>query len=629
MRGPGLTYWRRCALSVVVTLLTVPAVAQATTWQVTNNADPGSGGCSPSDCSLRAAITAADGDVGVDVVQVPAGVYTLAAGALPITNGMQIVGTAGAGATAINAHEASQIFSISSAAGSVAISGLTLEHGRLAGGGSAIRSAAPQPLTLSGDVFFQNTTGGAGTSGNGAVSVLASGSAALTVTNSTFTDNAAGGAGTSATSSGQGSGGGIDFSPTSGTLSVSGSSFLRNTAGGNGGKGVSSAQGEGGAIAAFGDVNATIANSSFSANRAGGNGGEGTSSAEGDGGAVEFFGESPADSLSVSGSTFESNEAGGSAGAGSGSGAGDGGGVEAGGEGSATVLNDTFRESNANHGEGGGFASAVPATLVNDTLSGNAATGGMGGNLAVFGATTSLKNTIIVGGAAISGSNCFVLAGSLTSAGHNLEDTAPSQCGLGASGDKVGVNPLLGELQSNGGPTETQALLPGSPAIDAGDDIGCPATDQRGVLRPAGAACDIGAFEIATPAAITGQATAIASSSATLNGTFTNPDIASGGVFYQYGPTIGYGSQTPAQPIGADTSQAPFSATVASLAPGTTYHFRAVVANAVATVLGGDETFKSGTKSATTPTGAGVAPVLAALAVHPSRCVRISTRAPA
>jgi hypothetical protein len=394
---------------------------------------------------------------------------------------------------------------------------------------------------------------------------------------------------------------------------------LRNTAGGNGGKGVSSAQGEGGAIAAFGDVDATVANSSFSGNRAGGNGGEGTSSAEGDGGAVEFFGESPAASLSVTGSTFESNEAGGSVGVGSGSGAGVGGGVEAGGEGSARVLNDTFRESNANHGEGGGFASAVPATLLNDTLSGNAATGGTGGNLAVLGATTTLKNTIIVGGAAISGSNCFVLAGSLTSAGHNLEDTAPSQCGLGTGGDKVGVNPLLGELQGNGGPTETQALLPGSPAIDAGDDIGCPATDERGVLRPAGAACDIGAFEVATPAVSTGQATSIASSSATLSGTFTNPDIASGSAFYQYGTTTEYGSQTPAQAIGADTSQAPISATVTGLSPGTTYHFRAVVANAIGTVLGGDQTFKSATKSGTTPTAAGVAPVLAALAVHPSK----------
>jgi hypothetical protein len=58
-------------------------------------------------------------------------------------------------------------------------------------------------------------------------------------------------------------------------------------------------------------------------------------------------------------------------------------------------------------------------------------------------------------------------------------------------------NPLLGPLQNNGGPTQTHALLAGSPAIDAVTS-GCPPppTDQRGVLRPQGAACDIGAYEL-------------------------------------------------------------------------------------------------------------------------------------
>nr|BBJ47930.1 hypothetical protein SAVMC3_05590 [Streptomyces avermitilis] len=51
----------------------------------------------------------------------------------------------------------------------------------------------------------------------------------------------------------------------------------------------------------------------------------------------------------------------------------------------------------------------------------------------------------------------------------------------------------MGPLADNGGPTDTTALLPGSPALDAAD--GCPATDQRGVARPQGTACDIGAYE--------------------------------------------------------------------------------------------------------------------------------------
>jgi hypothetical protein len=66
--------------------------------------------------------------------------------------------------------------------------------------------------------------------------------------------------------------------------------------------------------------------------------------------------------------------------------------------------------------------------------------------------------------------------------------------------DLIGVDPMLGPLANNGGPTETQALLAGSPAIDAADPrppadhaTRCPTTDQRGVAR--NGRCDIGAFE--------------------------------------------------------------------------------------------------------------------------------------
>ena len=69
-------------------------------------------------------------------------------------------------------------------------------------------------------------------------------------------------------------------------------------------------------------------------------------------------------------------------------------------------------------------------------------------------------------------------------------------------GNIVGQDPLFGPLQYNGGPTQTHALLPGSPAIDAGAPAGCTGaagapltTDQRGFPRPYGPACDIGAVE--------------------------------------------------------------------------------------------------------------------------------------
>jgi len=52
----------------------------------------------------------------------------------------------------------------------------------------------------------------------------------------------------------------------------------------------------------------------------------------------------------------------------------------------------------------------------------------------------------------------------------------------------------------NGGSTQTMALLPGSPAIDAGNNANCPVADQRGVTRPQGDGCDIGAYEYVPPA---------------------------------------------------------------------------------------------------------------------------------
>lgn len=70
-------------------------------------------------------------------------------------------------------------------------------------------------------------------------------------------------------------------------------------------------------------------------------------------------------------------------------------------------------------------------------------------------------------------------------------------------GDLSPAEPLFGPLEDNGGPTPTHALMPASPLRDAGDPLGCVdldgvplTTDQRGEVRTAGEACDIGAFEL-------------------------------------------------------------------------------------------------------------------------------------
>ena len=96
--------------------------------------------------------------------------------------------------------------------------------------------------------------------------------------------------------------------------------------------------------------------------------------------------------------------------------------------------------------------------------------------------------------------NCY---GSMTSKGYDM--SSDGTCNFSSSGDWNNTDPLLGSLQPNGGPTQTQALLPGSPAIDAGNPSGCTdglghllKTDQRGLPRPNTedkSGCDMGAYE--------------------------------------------------------------------------------------------------------------------------------------
>jgi hypothetical protein len=142
-----------------------------------------------------------------------------------------------------------------------------------------------------------------------------------------------------------------------------------------------------------------------------------------------------------------------------------------------------------------------PTTLLNCTITNNSSNFRAAGFSHDMSVPAQVRNTIIAGniGGGYASDN---IGGSFSSLGHNLIGHATGGTGFtnGVSGDKVGtqavpLDPLLGALANNGGPTETHALLGGSPCIDAGDPVVFEPTDQRGIARIAGQT-DIGAFEV-------------------------------------------------------------------------------------------------------------------------------------
>ncbi len=171
----------------------------------------------------------------------------------------------------------------------------------------------------------------------------------------------------------------------------------------------------------------------------------------------------------------------------------DGGGVANAAGGSVTLSNSTVSGNTATNSGGGilnkGLLASYNSTIANNSGAGIANLDGSG--------TTQLRNTLIAG----NGPDCV---GTVSSLGYNLD--SDGTC-VGGTGDITDPNPLLGPLQDNGGETATHALLPGSPAIDAGDPQGCfgsdgvLTSDQRGEPRPMDGdhdrdfRCDIGSYE--------------------------------------------------------------------------------------------------------------------------------------
>ncbi len=448
-------------------------IANAATLVVTNLADDGPG-------TLRQFITnTASGDT---ITFATNGTITLTTGELFLTNDLTVLGP-GATNLAISGNTNSRVFNISSNI-TVAISGLMIRDGKAADGQLGTPAGYPgEPgggvfnagtLSLTGCALVGNKAGTGGnrscdmcsaTGGNGGDGGGVFNAGLLSLTNCIFTTNIAG---TGASAGNGGNGGGV-FNQ--GTLTVLSSTFSGNRAGKGGGSS------RGASLSPPGNLLGSILV---------GNGG--------DGGAIFNSGILTGTLCTISGNY--------------------------GGSGGDGTLNGIG-------GQGGGVRTTGIVNFVSSTINGNF--GGRYGTISNFGSgrfahpsiggiynsagesSAQLRNTIVA--ANVAGNGGIVnpptdVSGLFTTLGHNLIGDSSGSTGftIGTNSDLIGtpasglVDPLLGVLTDNGGPTPTCALLPGSPAIDAGDDalLDAPSnltTDQRGLPRRFGAHVDIGAVE--------------------------------------------------------------------------------------------------------------------------------------
>jgi hypothetical protein len=385
---------------------------------VTRLDDPVGGTCSVGNCSLRQAVSAANGSGGADTITLPVGSIVLSQNGLPtISQDTTFIG---------KGRDVSKITGANTVASGPGVGGVFT----LFGGAVTF-----ERLTITGN---QLTPGPVINGGAGAV--LAS------AVNLTFIDSAVTQNRMDATAM-NGAGGILNVQGV-----VTGSTTLINTTvAGNtrtgGGPGTSLSAGGVASLA----VPLTIVGSTISGNSTG-----------------------TGNVTTAVGAVLESNAA-------------------------VTIDNSTISGNSSQGGTvtqraGGVFSDTGAATLSHVTVADNFTSfdGGLGQNLAAVNAGSRVVRNSILSGAI---SNC---SGTWTSQGGNVE--AGVSCGFTPSaGDKPFVDPLLGPLADNGGPTQTRALDAASPAIDAGRAAVCSAYDQRGVARPQIAGCDSGAYELGPP----------------------------------------------------------------------------------------------------------------------------------
>jgi CSLREA domain-containing protein len=252
-----------------------------------------------------------------------------------------------------------------------------------------------------------------------------------------------------------------------------------------------------------------------------------------------------------------------------------------------------------NGGDAGGLkvVSNITYDLQSSTVALNAAGAGgspggtagtTGGVLASNSAQLHVDETIL---ASNTPSNC---SGNVTTV-EGLDIVFPSSGSCLTSA--MNADPELGPLQDNGGPAPTMGLTAGSPAIDQAPPPSsglslCLTLDERGVTRPVGARCDLGAVERSAPSATGGAATNIGFTTVHLVG-LANAGGLPASFRFRWGKSNAYGHATPSTPAGSGPTPGGVAADVTGLQPNTLYHFQFEVTNPDGTAADIDRTFRT------------------------------------
>jgi CSLREA domain-containing protein len=443
---------------------------------VNSLADPGNGPCNATQCTLREAIND-PGSTEISFAPDLTGPITLAppaagGGTLTINKTLSITGPSQR--IVIRRRTTDPLFRIFRIGPGVTVrlTNLTIQGGRLSGGSGGAGISNTGTLSLINSVVAGNSA----VMGGGGIVNFGTLGGTLRLINSTVSDN-----------SGE-VGGGINN--IDGTLTLTQSRVSNNN----------SVEVGGGINNNGSAARLTLTNSTVSRNSADGGGG-----IENTGGIITLTNSTVTGNTATSFGGGISNRLGG-----------------------ATVIGSTVSDNSSNFIAAGILNLEGRLNLTNSTVSRNSAASGDGGGILITSTTsrTTLRNTTVArnsaaqGGGGIRTSGPLILTNSLVAL-----NTAPqgpdvlksggvtvtarfSLLGIrsgsgvsdGVNGNQFGtrsnpLDPLLGPLADNGGPTQTHALLLGSPAIDAASTPDCPTTDQRGVPRPQGPACDIGSYE--------------------------------------------------------------------------------------------------------------------------------------